>query len=146
MNKPLTSEEFKNIYSKVPRLTVEVVLKEPGGVVLTLRSIEPKKGWWHIPGGTVYFKELVEEAVIRVAKEELGVEVKVDKFLGFIDYKHESDWGWFGRTVGLAYLVERVSGELKGSEQGQEVKMFKAQPKKIIEDQGKFLKDVGLLA
>ena len=63
---PLTPDEFRDIYSKVPRLTVEVVLRSPAGVLLTLRDIEPCRGLWHLPGGTVRYGEKLLDAVRRV--------------------------------------------------------------------------------
>ena len=78
MNKDyfLTPEEFETIYGKVPRLTVEVIIKSEKGVLLSLRSIEPFKGDWHIPGGTVFYGESLADAVRRVTKRELGVTVR----------------------------------------------------------------------
>ena len=46
--KRLSYVEFKKIYSRVPRLSVELVILIPGGVLLTLRSIEPYMGEWHV--------------------------------------------------------------------------------------------------
>ena len=58
MRPPLPKDEFDWIFSRVPRLTVEVVISEPGrGVLLSLRDIEPCRGMWHLPGGTVRFGE-----------------------------------------------------------------------------------------
>ena len=79
MVKKLPYKTFKAIYSKVPRLCVEVVLLTQGGVILTKRSIPPEQGKWHIPGGTVLKNENLEQAVKRVALEELGVKITVKK-------------------------------------------------------------------
>ncbi|MEK7550872.1 MAG: hypothetical protein AAB535_03770 [Patescibacteria group bacterium] len=49
-------EEFKRIYSKVTRVTVELVLLTKHGVTLTLRNIYPYKKDWHTPGGSVLYK------------------------------------------------------------------------------------------
>ncbi len=84
--KPLTYEEFKSIYSKVPRLTVEVIIKGDKGILMTKRAIPPYVGMWHFPGGTVYYKETITAAINRVAKDELGVEVKIERFIGFLHY------------------------------------------------------------
>ncbi|MBU0975306.1 NUDIX domain-containing protein, partial [Patescibacteria group bacterium] len=78
--KRLPYKTFKYIYRKVPRLCVDVIVKTPRGIILTKRSIPPAKGWWHIPGGTILWGETVEQAVKRVAREEVGVEVKIKKF------------------------------------------------------------------
>ncbi len=64
---PLTEEEFREIYSKVPRLTVEVIVQSSRGILLTKRASGPCSGLWHIPGGTVRFGEPLVAAVSRVA-------------------------------------------------------------------------------
>ncbi|QQG44259.1 MAG: NUDIX domain-containing protein [Candidatus Roizmanbacteria bacterium] len=143
IDQPLTEEEFKSIYSKVPRLAVEVIIKTPEGIVLTLRSIEPYKGTWHIPGGTVYYKETINEAIERVAKEELGVEVNIDRLLGYIEYPGEAKERGFGWPIGLAFLCTAKSGTLHGSEQGKTVGIFKELPENMIKEQKEFLKKIG---
>ncbi len=72
---PLPQDEFDWIFSRVPRLTVEVVIASSDrGVLLALRDFGPCKGLWHLPGGTVRFGEPVTEAVRRVARDELGLD------------------------------------------------------------------------
>lgn len=142
MSYPLTNEEFKAIYSRVPRLCVEVVVKTAEGVVLTLRSIKPYKSQYHIPGGTVGYGETLEEAVLRVAKEELGVEVEIEKLLGPIYYPSEvkqRGWGW---SVGIAYSVKIKSGKLRGSNQGKKVGIFSLLPENLIAEQKQFLQNI----
>jgi hypothetical protein len=56
---PLSHQDFAFIYSKVPRLTVEVIVVVDGGVVLVKRQEASWQGQWHIPGGTVLYKELL---------------------------------------------------------------------------------------
>ena len=73
---PLTDREFQYIYSKVPRLCVDVMVKSHKGVILTLRDIEPYKNFWHIPGGTVHYRETIIGAVERIAKKELGIRLQ----------------------------------------------------------------------
>lgn len=139
----LSEKEFKEIYSQVPRLCVEVIVKGPqGGVVLSLRDISPCKGLWHIPGGTVYYRETLDEAVKRVAQKELGVEVKVEKLLGYIHYPSVlKETGW-DCPVGIAFLTKIKSGRLRGSNQGRDVRIFKTIPKNMVVEQKRFLKEV----
>ncbi len=48
---PLPQEEFEAIFSRVPRLTVEVVIATPEtGVLLSLRDIPPCVGLGTYPG------------------------------------------------------------------------------------------------
>ena len=119
--RPFTYKEFKNIYSKVPRLCVEVMLKTKDGVLLTKRNEPPNKGKWHIPGGTMLKGETLEKAVRRVAWEELGIRVEIKKMLGIIEYNYRD---YFSQPIGIAYLVE-----------------FESDKEKIrTEDKGKFFK------
>ena len=144
MLKKLTLEKFKEVYALVPRLTIEVIVKTPEGIILSKRSIDPYKGFWHIPGGTVFLEEKLEDAVIRVAGDEIGLEVGITKFLGFIYYPEEKKYGGVGWTVGAAFQAFVEGGKLGGNEDGKEVGVFKKLPEKVIDVQAEFLKKHGL--
>ena len=132
----ISNRDFMSIYQRVPRLAVDVVVTTPQGFVLTKRSIEPYLGMWHIPGGTVLFKEPISHSISRVSLEELGVRVKVKKMLGIIEYFNDG-----GRhTVTLCYLTTIKSGHLKGSYQGEDFACFKKIPPNTITEQAVFLK------
>ena len=132
---PFTPEEFKNIYSKVPRLTVEVIVKMEGGVVLLLRQEDSWKGKWHIPGGTVLYQETVESAVKRVAEEEIGLEVKTEKLLGYIEYPSELKERGFGWAIGLAFLCTPASPVDHAGWEKAGLKVFQELPENLIEEQ-----------
>ena len=107
---PLSEAEFHDIYARVPRLTVEVVLQSPEGVLLTRRESGPCAGLWHIPGGTVRFGEPLATAVERVAATELGLVVSVGPFLGYIEYPSHYLNG-LDSPVGLAFEVHMEQGQ-----------------------------------
>lgn len=134
----LPKKEFDRIYGRVPRLTVEVLIKTQAGLLLTKRDIEPWQGQWHLPGGTVFFRESLKQAAKRIALEELGVSVILKKLLGPIEY-FKSNLGPL-HVVGLGCLCVITKGALKGSWQAKEFKFFKTRPKNIIPEQGNFLK------
>jgi colanic acid biosynthesis protein WcaH len=145
LKRPLPFEEFKDIYSKVNRLTIELVIRSSKGILLALRNIEPYKGQWYLPGGTVHFRERVEDAVSRIAKEELGIEVEITKLLGYIEYLEVLDNNGFDCPVGLAFLCTAKSDEFKLDDQASDVKYFSKLPQNIIVSQKTFLeKHVGL--
>lgn len=137
---PLTKEEFDSIYERVPRLTVEVLVELAEGLVLVRRDIEPCKGQWHVPGGTVRHGEPLVEAVRRVALAELGLEVTVGALVGYIEYPKMRADGYPGWPVGIAFTATRVSGDLSGSDMGAEIACFRAVPDDIIAEQGEFLR------
>jgi ADP-ribose pyrophosphatase YjhB (NUDIX family) len=135
---PMSLEEFNEVYSKVPRLTVEVVIKSARGVLLSLRDIEPCKGLWHLPGGTVYFGEKVTDAVRRVAKRELGVEVTGQpKLLGYIEYPSHYENG-LDSPVGLAFLSD-YTGEIQPNEETAQLDWFTELPANMHPDQDTFI-------
>lgn len=63
-----------------PTPTVDVIIELDGGVVLIERRNEPKG--WALPGGFVDEGERVEDAAIREAAEETGLEVSLQVLLG----------------------------------------------------------------
>lgn len=135
---PLTKEEFDSIYSKVPRLNVEIIVQSPKGIYLTKRSIEPCKGQWHIPGGTVYFGEALLDSVKRVAKKELNIDVKLAESIGFIEYPSHYKSN-MDHPFGVVFLVNEFSGEISYNEEAQNGGWFKELPENMHADQDEFL-------
>jgi ADP-ribose pyrophosphatase YjhB (NUDIX family) len=113
---PFPKAEFDYLFSRVPRLTVEVVLyAKDRGVVLALRDIPPNIGSLHIPGGTVRWGERVTDAYRRVAFGELGIEVSAGELLGYIEYPSHYENG-LDSPVGLAFLGQ-TAGPLPGEQE-----------------------------
>ena len=136
---PLPRSEYEAIYAKVPRLTVEVVIVSSGGVLLTRRQTGPCAGLWHIPGGTVRFGEPLTEAVQRVAKQELGVEVTIDGLLGYIEYPSHLarglDW-----PVGITFRVQLTSSSVDQFQPTPDaVAWFATLPEEMHDEQKVFL-------
>jgi ADP-ribose pyrophosphatase YjhB (NUDIX family) len=135
----LPPEEFNAIYGRVPRLTVEIIVRTDKGIILTKRSMEPCIGQWHIPGGTVRFAEPLHDAVKRIAQDELGVTVEIDTLLGYIEYPRMLADGYKGWPVGITFETHITEGELRGSDQGEEVGQFTTVPPNTITEQAAFL-------
>lgn len=74
----LSPQVFADIYNKVPRLCVSVLIpsRDFRGCLLLKRGIEPYKGSWHLPGGSVMKGEDLHDAAARIAYRELGVRFK----------------------------------------------------------------------
>ena len=58
-----------------PFLAVDAIIETEGGIVLIKRK-NPPSGW-AIPGGYVDYGETIEDAVIREAKEETGLDINI---------------------------------------------------------------------
>lgn len=135
---PLTYEEFKEIYSKVPRLCVDLVIQTEERILLVERNLESWNGMWHLPGGTVYYKESLKDAVKRVAKDEVNLEVSIEKQIGTIEYITEEKERGFGYSIAIAFLCKPIAGEAKGME-GEKIGFFKDLPENIVIEQKEFL-------
>ena len=131
----LSERVFRSIYSTVPRLCVDLIVMTKDGVVLSKRDIPPAKGMWHFPGGTVYFRERLTDAVKLVVREELGVRLRVEKKLSALEFSPQSG---FGHAVSIVYLVTIVSGTLRGSWQAREVGAYWKPPRHMIPEHRRF--------
>lgn len=147
VKRPLSFEEFAYIYSRVPRLGVDLIVKNDKGIIFVKRKIDPYKGMWHFPGGTVLFDETIDQSASRIVQDELNLQVLSKKFVGIIEYLKEPDQRFLKKhrhTVCLIFLVE-ASGDLKKDADASEVKIFKDAPENIIPEQRLFLnKNKGL--
>lgn len=144
---PFTQKEFKSIYSRVPRLCVDLVIKTKDGILLTYREKNGYEGLWHLPGSTVYLNEELSSTAKRVAKEELGIEIEVDeKSIGKIEYLNEAETKGFGHSISIVFQCSPKSLEFTLDSDTSDVKFFKKTPTKIIHEQKIFLENSGLLS
>ncbi len=104
-----------------PALTVDAVIVEGGEVVLIKRRNPPFQGRWAIPGGFVEYGERVEDAVVREAREETGLEIKIDKLIGvYSDPERDPR----GHTVSIVFLCKAVGGQMKAGSDAMDVEKF----------------------
>ena len=125
---------------RLPRIAVDVVIvRKDGSIVLIKRKNEPFKDHWAIPGGFVEYGERVEEAAIREAKEETGLEIRIKKLVGVYSDPNRDPRG---HVISIAYLAEETGGTLKAATDAKEVSAFREIPKNLAFDHEKILKDV----
>jgi len=109
---------------KIPRLTVDAIIpgREKDSIVLIKRKNYPFIGNWALPGGFVEYKETVENATIREAKEETNLDIEIERLVGVYS---DPDRDPRGHTVAVTSLCHRVGGELKASDDASEVREFR---------------------
>jgi ADP-ribose pyrophosphatase len=100
--------------SSSPRVGVGVlILDDLGRVLLTLRNLPPEAGCWSIVGGKLDYLETLEACAVREAREEVGVDVRIDALLCVTDHllpQENQHW------VSPAYLGRVSGGQAKNCE------------------------------
>jgi 8-oxo-dGTP diphosphatase len=92
---------------------VGILIRKGDEYLLIKRASEPDKGLWSVPGGMVEVGEKAEEAAIREAKEETGLEIELVKDLGLVDKIVRDDIGKVKyHFIIIDYLAEPVAGEM----------------------------------
>lgn len=89
-----------------PKVAVGTIIRTEGErLVLVRRAIEPGYGKWVFPGGYVDRGETLTSAAIREAREESGLEVRLDGLVNIYSYP--------GRTpVVIVYAATAIGGAL----------------------------------
>jgi NADH pyrophosphatase NudC (nudix superfamily) len=85
-------EEKHPFYVSPVPTNIIILENDQGEILLAKRGIPPQKGLWDFSGGFISPNETLEESVLREAKEELDVEVRIIKYLGsyFGMYMHHN--------------------------------------------------------
>jgi ADP-ribose pyrophosphatase YjhB (NUDIX family) len=104
-----------------PKIAVGTIIKSASGrLVLVRRAIEPGYGKWVFPGGYVDRGEPLTVAAIREAREECGLDVRLDGLVNIYSYA--------GRVpVIVVYAATAIGGSLCVDEECLETAEFDAE-------------------
>lgn len=97
---------WRDMRARGRKSEVILALQRPGGRVLLHTKPFYPPGTWRLTSGGVKPKEKIVKAVRREGYEELGLRVRVERFLGVITYAFQHD-----ETVAFASYVFLVSGD-----------------------------------
>lgn len=129
MSEWIPQGEWETIVRHVPIVSVDLVVECPDGIVLGKRANEPAKGEWFVPGGRVRKGEALEDAVIRVAREELNTTVEIREQLGVFEHLYdESDVGDSKHYVANGYRVWTDETTFDSGGQHEQVGSFTEPP------------------
>lgn len=103
-----------------PKVAVGTIIRtDDDRLVLVRRAIEPGYGLWVFPGGYVDRGEEITAAAIREAREESGLDIRIDRLLNIYSYPGPS-------PIIIVYAATAVGGELCNDEECLEAGIFGA--------------------
>lgn len=96
------------LYENPIPATCIVVDDNGGGVLLVKRSVEPKIGFWCLPGGFMELGETPEESALRELEEETGLKGQIDRLLGVTTNPSDR----YDTVLMIGFLVKTFTGAL----------------------------------
>jgi 8-oxo-dGTP diphosphatase len=115
-----TSSACGFVFYLDPKVAVGTIIGMPDGrIVLVKRAIEPGHGLWVFPGGYVDRGEDVRLAAVREAREEAGIEIRLDGLVGIYSYAGST-------PVVIVYRAAWSRGELAVDDENSEIRLFTA--------------------
>ena len=101
-----------------PKVAVGTIITDDNGrIVLVRRAIEPGYGKWVFPGGFIDRGETVEAAALREAREECGLEVRIDRLVNIYSYPGVA-------VIIIAFAATAIGGCLACDDESLEAQLF----------------------
>jgi ADP-ribose pyrophosphatase YjhB (NUDIX family) len=88
-----------------------------GKVLLCLRNIEPRRGFWTLPAGFMELDETTEQGAVRETVEEAGAQIVIGPLFTLLNVVHVGQ-------VHLYYRAEMTSAALDPGPETIEARMF----------------------
>jgi mutator protein MutT len=100
-----------------PKVAVGTIIHGDGKIVLVRRAIEPGFGLWVFPGGYVDRGETPQAAAVREAREECGLDVRLDALVNVYAYPRRV-------PIIIVYAATMLGGRLCADDECSEAALF----------------------
>jgi len=115
-------------YPAAPRVGVGAIVVRDGNVLLVKRGVEPSKGLWAIPGGTLKLGETMQECAAREILEETGIRINVKDCVYVFDYiEYDEDRKIKFHFAIVDFAADYVSGRPRGADDALEARWLSAE-------------------
>jgi colanic acid biosynthesis protein WcaH len=105
----LDNQTFKTVINSTPLISIDFLVKKDNKILLGKRINKPAQNYLFSIGGRVYKNETINKAMIRIAKNELNIELNITpRFIGVFEHFYDDSIYQDVSThyVNLAYEME----------------------------------------
>ena len=105
----LDNQIFKTVINSTPLISIDLLIIKDNKILLGKRINKPAQGYLFSIGGRVYKNETIDNAMMRIAKNELNIELKlIPRFIGVFEHFYDDSIYQDVSThyVNLAYEIE----------------------------------------
>ena len=101
--KKLDNDIFKCIVKNSPLISIDLILKTDNKFLLGKRKNKPAKDYYFTTGGRIFKNESIKKAQIRIAKEELNIDLEIEPiFLGVFEHFYKDSF--LGNEISTHYV------------------------------------------
>jgi len=118
--RPFCEQCSQPIYENPIPASCLVVVDDLNRVLLVKRSVEPKIGFWCLPGGFMELNETPEQAALRELEEETGLVGKIEVLLGL----YATPSALYHTILMLGYLIKSYTGTLVAGDDAMDAAWF----------------------
>mgnify|MGYP000451010176 CR=1 FL=1 len=105
----LNNQTFKMVTNSTPLISIDLLVKKDNKILLGRRINKPAQGYLFSIGGRIYKNETINFAMVRIAKNELNIELKsTPRFIGVFEHFYDDSiyQDVSSHYVNLAYEIE----------------------------------------
>lgn len=110
------------IYENPVPAVCALVTDERWRVLLVRRAVEPKRGFWCLPGGFMELGETPEAAVLRELREETGIDGDVMALMGLRSTPNRI----YHTVLVVGFAVRHLAGRPVAGDDAQDIGWFEA--------------------